>query len=303
MDTKWLEDFVVLAEEGSFTKAAEKRYVTQPAFSRRIRSLESWLGVELMDRNTYPARLTAIGKESVEPIKELLSHIIDLKANTQARQVRSHAVVLSTQASLSVSFCPAWFSSIQPLLGDGNIRVVAGNLYDSLDQFLAGQSDMLLCYDIDQITPSLNRVDLRQMQLGEDRLLPVCKYGIETSLCSQDSSGNKVFQAVNYPSESFFGQLIHKHCIPKIKCNKVSFHTVFETALSESVYAHVLAGAGIAWLPESLVKNDLEIKRLMHITNLPSVEMKIIFLTQEANRCSSVINSIWQFMQKKYLAQ
>lgn len=44
MDIKWIEDFLVLAEQGSFTKAAETRFVTQPAFSRRIRSLETWLG-------------------------------------------------------------------------------------------------------------------------------------------------------------------------------------------------------------------------------------------------------------------
>ena len=41
MELKWLEDFVALAENGSFSKAAKARYVTQPAFSRRIRALET----------------------------------------------------------------------------------------------------------------------------------------------------------------------------------------------------------------------------------------------------------------------
>ncbi|MCT7654667.1 LysR family transcriptional regulator [Oceanimonas sp. NS1] len=44
MELKWLKDFVALNEHGSFSKAAEARFVTQPAFSRRIRSLENWLG-------------------------------------------------------------------------------------------------------------------------------------------------------------------------------------------------------------------------------------------------------------------
>jgi hypothetical protein len=38
MQLKWLKDFVALHDYGSFSKAAEARYVTQPAFSRRIRS-------------------------------------------------------------------------------------------------------------------------------------------------------------------------------------------------------------------------------------------------------------------------
>jgi LysR family transcriptional regulator, hypochlorite-specific transcription factor HypT len=35
MELKWVEDFLQLAETGSFSRAAELRYVTQPAFSRR----------------------------------------------------------------------------------------------------------------------------------------------------------------------------------------------------------------------------------------------------------------------------
>jgi hypothetical protein len=44
METKWLEDFVSLAETRSFSRSAQLRHVTQPAFSRRIQSLEAWAG-------------------------------------------------------------------------------------------------------------------------------------------------------------------------------------------------------------------------------------------------------------------
>mgnify|MGYP000311274658 CR=1 FL=1 len=44
MHTKWLEDFVALARYKSFTRAADERQVTLPAFGRRIKALESWLG-------------------------------------------------------------------------------------------------------------------------------------------------------------------------------------------------------------------------------------------------------------------
>jgi len=42
METKWLEDFVSLAETRSFSRSAQLRHVTQPAFSRRIQALEAW---------------------------------------------------------------------------------------------------------------------------------------------------------------------------------------------------------------------------------------------------------------------
>ena len=62
MNFLWLEDFVALASTGNFSRAAEERHMTQPAFSRRIRALEEWLGVVLIDRATHPAVLTEAGE-------------------------------------------------------------------------------------------------------------------------------------------------------------------------------------------------------------------------------------------------
>jgi len=62
MDLKWLEDFVSSANTGSFSRLAAQRNVMQPASSRRIRALEIWLGVDLIDRSPYPTTLTEAGR-------------------------------------------------------------------------------------------------------------------------------------------------------------------------------------------------------------------------------------------------
>ena len=72
MDTKWLEDFVSLAETRSFSRSAQLRHVTQSAFSRRIQSLEAWAGVELVDRSAYPTRLTLAGATFYVQAQEIL---------------------------------------------------------------------------------------------------------------------------------------------------------------------------------------------------------------------------------------
>ena len=61
MEAKWLEDFLSVARTGSFSLSAAERHITQSAFSRRIKSLEQWVGVALIDRSSYPTRLTAAG--------------------------------------------------------------------------------------------------------------------------------------------------------------------------------------------------------------------------------------------------
>jgi len=62
LDMEWLEDFLALAESGNFSRAAQARAIAQPAFSRHIRSLEEWVGVDLFDRSAHPAGLTAAGQ-------------------------------------------------------------------------------------------------------------------------------------------------------------------------------------------------------------------------------------------------
>jgi DNA-binding transcriptional LysR family regulator len=54
LESKWLEDFSALAATRSFSQAAKRRFVTQPAFSRRIRSLEAALGLTLVNRARTP---------------------------------------------------------------------------------------------------------------------------------------------------------------------------------------------------------------------------------------------------------
>lgn len=62
MELGWLEDFMELAAVRNFSTAAAARHVTQPAFSRRIRALENWIGAALIDRSSYPVRLTNAGR-------------------------------------------------------------------------------------------------------------------------------------------------------------------------------------------------------------------------------------------------
>jgi len=61
IETKWLKDFITLTDTLNFSKASKLRYVTQSAFSRRIKALESHINCQLINRNRHPIELTEKG--------------------------------------------------------------------------------------------------------------------------------------------------------------------------------------------------------------------------------------------------
>ncbi len=64
-----LQYTIAVAEEGNFTQAAEKCFVTQPTLSMQVQKLEDELGIKLFNRNTEPITLTTIGEKIIDQAK------------------------------------------------------------------------------------------------------------------------------------------------------------------------------------------------------------------------------------------
>ena len=88
-----LRHLVALAETGSFSKAAQAQYLTQPALSRSIRALEDELGLPLFDRVGRRVELTPFGRETLARARVLLDDADELRHHGR-RLGAGHAGVL-----------------------------------------------------------------------------------------------------------------------------------------------------------------------------------------------------------------
>jgi epsilon-lactone hydrolase len=75
VELRHLRAFVAVAEELNFGRAAERLYITQPALSRQIRSLEELLGCELLRRSTHRVELTLAGEALLDRVRPLLREV------------------------------------------------------------------------------------------------------------------------------------------------------------------------------------------------------------------------------------
>jgi len=81
-----IRHFIVLAQLGSFAKASKALFITQPALSRSIKSLEDELGQMLFDRIGRKIELTSFGISSLKRSKELLESLDELKGSGKTKQ-------------------------------------------------------------------------------------------------------------------------------------------------------------------------------------------------------------------------
>ena len=116
MDTTWFEDLLAVLEEAGFTCAAERRVVSQSAFSRRIKALEHWVGTNLFDCTTHSVSLIAAGERLLPAAEELLRRLQIARADaSNAAQLQHDTLRLVATHVLSLTFFPIWLRSVEAL--------------------------------------------------------------------------------------------------------------------------------------------------------------------------------------------
>jgi DNA-binding transcriptional LysR family regulator len=300
LELKWLKDYLALAEQGSFSKAANVRFVTQPAFSRRIRALEAWMGISLIDRNQYPFCFTPAGLAFVDRAQQLADSIYLIREQLRTLERGQNELTISSQHALAVSFFPNWVESFDGLLDDSLIRLDTVNFHDGVDAFLAGNSDLLLCYASVNLSEQLQRDDIESLSVGFDQLIPV-------SLANSDGSplypaqDNSELIMLSHPTQSFFGQLIASQSFSQLP-RTVTLDHRYQSSLSEGLKALVLKGLGIAFLPRSIIADEINSGKVVQLTDiLLSIPLEIKLLHLKDSESVSA-NKLWQYLKAEHLS-
>ena len=146
MDHKWLEDFIALARERSFSRAAEQRHVTQPQFSRRIRALELWAGADLINRAVLPLGLTAAGEALLPVARRAATSLGDVRARIRHAGGDLDWVTLATGRTLSRTAVPDWLARVKRGAGAFRLRILTGSIHEGATALEQGSADFLLSF-------------------------------------------------------------------------------------------------------------------------------------------------------------
>ncbi|HEX7911966.1 MAG TPA: LysR substrate-binding domain-containing protein [Paraburkholderia sp.] len=258
MEIKWIEDFIALARYQSFSRAAEFRNVTQSGFSRRIQSLEQWVGADLIDRSNFPPTLTPAGRLFQEAAEDILEKLFDTRAIIRTEQrMAGKGLQIAAGHTIALSFLPAWLKALTAHFGEVRARVIPANVHDSILMLVNGNCELMFAYHHPELPLHLDPARYQHLTVGVDTFMPVCRPNERSAPAFRlPGTVNRPLPFISYTETSYFGRCLALLLGQATAAPALQLH--YESDMAEVLKKLVMEGEGVAWLPKSSVIAELE---------------------------------------------
>ena len=265
MQSKWLEDFLLLAQERSFTRAAELRHVTHPAFGRRIRALEAWAGTPLIESGGGPVRLTPAGEAFRDTAEQMVRTLAQSHDELQAIAGRqAHVITLATGRTLARTIVADWLARHSAVLQSAEVRIATRTLDETVQMLQRGEISFSLLYHHAAIAVRLDGRQFSHLTVMHDKMVPVARADADgKALFDLSQALHAAASPVPYLAFSHsmaLGRLVEDHLashplMPRLR-------RCIDCDSADANYEYVLKGLGVAWMPWSMVQRDCQAGRL-----------------------------------------
>lgn len=293
MDTKWLEDLIAIGSTGSLALAARQRHVTQPAFGRRIRALEMWAGVPLIDRARRPVRLTDAGLKLLGQAQETLQALSDTRGALCHSSQPDLSLRLGTGRTLARSFVADWLVRMHRLVRPAQTEIRTGGLSDTLQWLESGQVDLLVAYHHPAIAQRPQGRGFLQKVLANDKLVPMIKRRLDVRTTPRHPrAAAPALPLLTYAGSLALGGLVRDHLE---RCPSPSPLTrVLECDSADALLEYTIKGMGVCWLPWSLAASACRqglIERCWDSSMDISFQVRLVRLR---GRLPATAEAVWQ---------
>lgn len=286
MREEWIEDIIAVLECGSLARAAERRNVTQSAFTRRVRLIEDAVGAELFDRGRKPVFLKPVVAALEPELRETAARLHGLRRTLKTVAGRTGgSFSFVCQHAITTTVSP-WIVRILTSGEETSVKVRSANQDECLLRLLSGEVDFAVMYGLSEEPTSRAARAFEAVQIGRDLLIPVCAPSLNLI-----ATGNTI-PAITYPSDVFLGEVFDRMIVPRLP-SKTDLSAKAETALTLAAYQFALGGIGAAWLPRSMVITSLEAGTLMRLPDRFPTQMLEIRMVRLAEGQTAQSDMVW----------
>ncbi|MEP3785793.1 LysR family transcriptional regulator [Ascidiaceihabitans sp.] len=292
MQFQWLDDVLALLEEGNLSRAAARRNITQPAFSRRIRGFEDWLGVTVLERQANRVDISAALLSNEDEIRALMTRLRELRTKIAHFDSSQMTVALAAQhAPICATFPDMALRAKQHFPGL-QFRLRAGNLNDCVSMFLRGDTSMLLCYEAETVGALQFGPDVQRGVWGSDYLVPVVGGALRYVVTDMGDIPAET-PAIVYPEDSYFGEVLRNIPTSLGKAGSGA-NSFIVSAFSSGTRELVLKGLGVGWIPFSMAYREIESGDLISLaTRYGQEALQVVVYANQNEEIAQSLMKIW----------
>ena len=263
MNFDWLNTFLEVTRQKSFSRAAEKLHVTQPSVSAQIRALESYVGHRLLDRGGGKVTLTGAGKlfqpfadQSLLQLKEMRLTLADME-----RMPRG-SLTVSANDSTALYVLPLLISKFKKQFPKVALNIVRAERSKTLELVLNREVEFGI------VSLPVRDPRLRVELIHEDRLVLVVPAGHPITEVKAPSLSDAAKYEFLVPKEGRRRELIDHLFIQ----NKTARRIAMELDSSELLKRLIVAGLGISFMPHINVLDEVK-QGLLQTVDIEGVDI------------------------------
>ena len=292
VDLNWLESFLGLLEHGSFTKAAQAQHLSQPAFSRRIRALEHWIGTELVDRSTFPIALTPAGVQFHAEACQTVSGLAAVRDLVRGRQcMPREAVTVALSHTLATAYFDYWWQRVKPPDGTVPCRLLPYNTLEAYEALHHGGCDLLLAYVEPAHPTGVDTDEIEWIPVAPDRLSPYSALSEGAPKYPLPPPPGRQTPFLSHGSGAFLGRLTER---AQSSADELALQSAIQCDLTESLAKLVTAGVGVAWLPGLLAQPAVDRGLMVQVGDGRwGVDLEVRLYRRRNARPSAPVAKIW----------
>lgn len=259
MNQQSLEDLLAFIELRNITLAAQRRNISQPAYSRRLKALEESENTTLVDRSGRPSVPTKALSSMKNELEMALLALQKVSNGFSQDAEFKNSISIASVHSLSTGSLPIAIQKVESLMDQADIRIHSANQDICFQMLMTEQVSAMLAYEkADQ--PLQAPPDLVEKTIiVKDQLIPVCSPSFKQKLDKLIAEKQKI-PLISYPNDVFLGRVVYNDIMAR---SSHVFSQKFLAGMSSVVLTAATTGLGVAWIPASVISNEVETKQLI----------------------------------------
>ena len=283
MELRHLRYFITVAQEQSFTRAAEKLFTAQPSLSQQIKDLEQEVGVNLFERSSRKIQLTDEGKAFLIYAEKALENAkLAVASARQVAQQKNNQIHIGFLNVAELKVMPHILAKLKKTMPDLKIHLHSLFCLEQLQRLKNAELDLSITrFQLDH--PDFENIHL----LTEQIHLVAAKHLHPTNriLKLQELKNHTIIMCDQNASPIFYERLNALMSFDQLKHDQVLWAT--------NVLQHINLinmGMGFSFAPDYLLRflND-EVKVIQTDRPLPQVELYATFNKNSQNPALNII--------------